>query len=87
MKKFTSYLEVSSELELAEDESGNPTAAYVEISTEHSDDVSEDAIHQISGKHLQMVAHSLGCDPSFLRLVTEEEYLCETEECEIDTAE
>nr|NNM90101.1 hypothetical protein [Bacilli bacterium] len=75
MKEYTSYVEVSASLGLAEDEQGNPTVAYVEITTEHSDDLSQDIVADIPQGHLKMVAHTLDCDIADLTQISKQTYL------------
>jgi hypothetical protein len=73
--KVTTYFEVSAEAELAYNtETGKPCVAYVEISTEHTADLTTDEIQEVHDLHTKAMASQFQFDPSLLRRVSQAEY-------------
>lgn len=78
------FYRVAKEAELAEDENGNPSECYLKIGFNLKDPVSTEEAEvkreRTREDALKNVAELLNIDASLLNIVTEEEYLAETEE-------
>lgn len=72
--KITSYFEISKDAELAADDDGHFSEAYLEVSTEHSRSLSDSEMTDLHEAHRQMVARQMGMPTEYLREITEAEY-------------
>lgn len=78
------FYKVAKEAELAEDENGYPSECYLKIGFNLKNPVSTEEAkvkrERIKEDALKNVAELLNIDASLISIVTEEEYLTETEE-------
>lgn len=83
-KNIDFFFRVSKEAGLAEDDTGNPSDCYLKLGFTLKKPVSKEAVEaereRAKDYALKAVAKFLSIDVSLLTIVTEEEYLAETEE-------
>lgn len=84
INKIDFFYKVSREAGFAEDDDGNPSECYLKLSFNLKNPISEEqAEHERERSKddaMQAAADFLKVDMSLLEMVTEEEYLSETEE-------
>jgi fructose-1,6-bisphosphatase len=81
MVTVTSYFEIDARAEMAfAVDNGQPCEAYLKVATDHSRELTAEEIEKVHELHKAMVAEQLELPTDYIRCITEEEYLRQTED-------